>query len=153
MPLAVETAWGTFGSVWAEAGLAALLYPAAGPPGKRSSEARVQQLEQELDEYLAGRRRQFETRLAPVGTNFQRRVWAEVERIPYGQTRTYSQVAAASGFPAAMRAVGGANGANPLPILIPCHRLVGTDGRLRGYGGGLDMKRRLLELETSVLSA
>ncbi|MDQ6897907.1 MAG: methylated-DNA--[protein]-cysteine S-methyltransferase [Candidatus Dormibacteraeota bacterium] len=153
MPLAVETAWGTFGSVWAKGGLAALLYPAGGPPCQRTGEARVKQLERELDEYLAGRRRQFETPLAPTGTSFQRRVWAEVGRIPYGQTRTYSQVAAASGSPAAVRAVGGANGANPLPILIPCHRLVGTDGRLRGYGGGLDLKRRLLELETSVLTA
>ncbi|MBJ7602721.1 MAG: methylated-DNA--[protein]-cysteine S-methyltransferase [Candidatus Dormibacteraeota bacterium] len=153
MQLAVETAWGTFGSVWALEGLAALLYPAGGPPCERSSEARVKQLEQELDEYLTGGRRDFETPLAPVGTSFQRRVWAEVQRIPYGQTRTYSQVAAASGSPTAVRAVGGANGANPVPILIPCHRLVGTDGCLRGYGGGLDMKRRLLELETFALSA
>lgn len=147
-PLAVESAWGTFGSFWSEAGLAALLYPAPDHIFRRSSDGRVRRLEQELTEYLAGRLRTFETPLAPVGTSFQRRIWAEVCRIPYGQARTYTQVAAACGSGAAARAVGGANGANPLPILIPCHRLVGSDGRLCGYGGGLEMKRRLLEMES-----
>jgi O-6-methylguanine DNA methyltransferase len=81
------------------------------------------------------------------GTDFQLRVWRELERIPYGETRSYSQIAAAIGTPQAVRAVGAANGANPIPIVVPCHRVIGAGGKLVGYGGGLPLKRRLLELE------
>jgi methylated-DNA-[protein]-cysteine S-methyltransferase len=82
-----------------------------------------------------------------VGTEFQRRVWIELTRIPYGETRTYRQMANAIGAPAAVRAVGAANGANPIAIVVPCHRVIGVGGKLVGYGGGLPLKRRLLDLE------
>ena len=91
--------------------------------------------------------RSFDLPLDPRGTSFQRRVWAALTAIPWGETRTYAQIAAAVGSPRAVRAVGQANHRNPIPILIPCHRVVGADGTLTGYGGGLELKRKLLELE------
>jgi methylated-DNA-[protein]-cysteine S-methyltransferase len=81
------------------------------------------------------------------GTPFQKRVWKELEKIPYGETRSYMQIAVAVGAPKAVRAVGAANGSNPIPIIVPCHRVIGTSGKLTGYGGGLPLKKRLLELE------
>ena len=104
---------------------------------------------EQLSAYFAGTRRSFDLPLDPRGTPFQRLVWDAVLAVPYGETRTYSQIARAIGRPNAVRAVGAANGANPLAPIIPCHRLVGADGGLRGYGGGLAMKRWLLELEQS----
>lgn len=102
----------------------------------------------ELDAYLAGERRAFTVPLAPpAGTPFQLRVWAALERIPYGTTTTYGALAATIGAPLAIRAVGAANGRNPLSILRPCHRVVGAGGALTGYGGGLAAKRALLDLE------
>lgn len=101
----------------------------------------------ELEEYLAGARREFSVPLAPKGTAFQRRVWDALRAIPYGETRSYKQVAESVGSPAACRAVGLANNRNPIAVLIPCHRVVGADGSLVGYGGGLEVKRRLLGLE------
>jgi methylated-DNA-[protein]-cysteine S-methyltransferase len=101
----------------------------------------------QLQAYLEGRLRDFDLPLAPEGTTFQFSVWDEVARIPYGEVRTYSDVAVSVGNPAATRAVGAANGANPIPIVIPCHRVVRTGGALGGYGGGLPMKRALLTLE------
>jgi epoxyqueuosine reductase len=100
-------------------------------------------------EYLEGKRRAFELALDLRGTPFQRRVWQALLEIPYGETRTYREVAAAIGRPAAVRAVGTANGANPVPLVVPCHRVVATGGRLGGYGGGLPLKARLLALERS----
>ena len=94
-----------------------------------------------------GRCRSFELDLAPSGTEFQQQVWDEVSRIPYGGTRSYGEVARRLRKPTAVRAVGTANGANPIPIVIPCHRVVGADGSLVGYGGGLDVKAALLEHE------
>ena len=85
--------------------------------------------------------------LAPAGTPFQQRVWRALEAIPYGETRTYAQIAAAVGNPRAVRAVGGANHRNPLPVVIPCHRVIGADGSLTGYAGGLERKTLLLGLE------
>jgi O-6-methylguanine DNA methyltransferase len=105
----------------------------------------------ELSAYLSGRLQSFETPLDLRGTPFQRRVWAEVAAIRYGEMATYGEIAARIGHPKAVRAVGAANGANPLPIFVPCHRVVGADGRLRGYGGGLDVKAALLRLERSSL--
>jgi O-6-methylguanine DNA methyltransferase len=102
----------------------------------------------QIAEYLNGTRRQFDLPLDLRGTEFQRRVWAAVAGIPYGQTRTYAQIAQAIGKPLAVRAVGAANGANPLPLVVPCHRVLGSDGSLTGYGGGLDVKRKLLEMES-----
>lgn len=102
----------------------------------------------QLEEYLAGERRAFDLPLAPgLGTPFQRRVWAALEAIPYGATTTYGALAAQLGVARAVRAVGAANGRNPLSIVRPCHRVVGSGGALTGYGGGLPAKRTLLALE------
>lgn len=101
----------------------------------------------QLDEYFAGKRRMFELALAPTGTAFQLAVLRALQEIPYGQTRSYRDIADSIGKPAAVRAVGAANGRNPLPIVIPCHRVIGADGSLTGFGGGLDAKRYLLALE------
>lgn len=101
----------------------------------------------QLDEYFAGRRRKFELPLAPSGTPFQLKVWRELRKIPYGKTITYAVLAHRAGNDAACRAVGAANGRNPLPIIVPCHRVIGSDGSLTGFGGGLAAKRKLLELE------
>ncbi len=101
----------------------------------------------QLGEYFAGRRTTFELPLRPIGNDFQLAVWAELARIPYGETRSYGSVARAIGDPGAAQAVGAANGQNPLPIVVPCHRVIGADGRLVGYGGGLARQRFLLDLE------
>lgn len=102
----------------------------------------------QLGEYFADRRREFDLPLAPAGSEFQLQVWAELRQIPYGATWSYGRVAERLGLPpGGSRAVGLANGANPLPIVVPCHRVIGADGRLTGYAGGLDIKRRLLEIE------
>ena len=101
----------------------------------------------ELRDYFAGERKRFEIALAPEGTPFQRKTWETLRRIPFGETITYSELARRVGNPRACRAVGAANGRNPLSIVIPCHRVVGSRGKLTGYAGGVDVKRRLLELE------
>ncbi|SDM14015.1 methylated-DNA-[protein]-cysteine S-methyltransferase [Dendrosporobacter quercicolus] len=101
----------------------------------------------QLLEYLAGRRRQFAVPLAPAGTAFRQRVWQAVGAIPYGQTLSYQEVAQRIGKPSAARAVGNANRRNPLPVFIPCHRVIGAKGQLTGYLGGLDIKKYLLGLE------
>jgi methylated-DNA-[protein]-cysteine S-methyltransferase len=93
----------------------------------------------------------FSLPLRPSGTDFQRRVWKALEGIPYGDTASYGDIAKAIGAPGSARAVGAANGANPLPIVVPCHRVIGTNGSLTGYGGGIDRKRKLLALETRAL--
>lgn len=103
----------------------------------------------ELAEYFAGSRRDFTLPLAPQGTPFQQAVWAALRTIPYGQTRTYGQIAARIGHPRSCRTVGMANHRNPLPIVIPCHRVVGSSGALTGYAGGLPVKEFLLNLETT----
>jgi methylated-DNA-[protein]-cysteine S-methyltransferase len=97
--------------------------------------------------YFAGHLREFQVPLDMQGTSFQLRVWRQLGTIPYGETRSYLQIATAIGSPAAVRAVGAANGANPIPIVVPCHRVIGASGKLVGYGGGLPLKKRLLELE------
>ena len=101
----------------------------------------------QLDEYFAGARRKFDLPLAPRGTPFQLKVWRELRKIPYGRTITYATLARRAGNEAACRAVGAANGRNPLPIVVPCHRVLGSDGSLTGFGGGIDAKRALLQLE------
>ncbi len=107
-------------------------------------------LRRQLAEYFAGRRKRFEIPLAPSGTAFQLSVWRALKKIPYGQTRSYAQLAEALGRPEAFRAVGTANGANPLPVLLPCHRVVGSDGSLHGYAAGLAVKSFLLKLEGAI---
>lgn len=104
----------------------------------------------QLRAYFAGKLRRFDLPLDLQGTEFQLRVWRELEAIPFGETRSYSQIAATIGAPRAVRAVGAANGANPIPIVVPCHRVIGAAGTLVGYGGGLPLKKRLLELEGSL---
>jgi methylated-DNA-[protein]-cysteine S-methyltransferase len=101
----------------------------------------------QLEAYFRGERRVFDLPLALRGTPFQLRVWAELLRIPYGATISYGELARQLGDPNLTRAVGAANGANPVSIIVPCHRVIGADGSLTGYGGGLEMKRRLLALE------
>lgn len=105
------------------------------------------EVHRQLTEYFSGRRRSFDLELAPEGTEFQRRVWRALGDIPYGCTSGYGELAEAIGRPGAGRAVGAANGANPMPIVIPCHRVIAADGSLGGFGGGLDRKVLLLELE------
>jgi methylated-DNA-[protein]-cysteine S-methyltransferase len=105
----------------------------------------------QLRAYFAGELEEFELRLAPEGTEFQRRVWSELSKIPYGDTVSYGELARRIGNPKASRAVGLANGSNPIPIIIPCHRVIGSNGKLTGYGGGLPIKRKLLALEKGQL--
>lgn len=107
----------------------------------------LQETEEQLNEYFAGARREFDLPLAPKGTVFQKAVWAEMNKIPYGEVRTYGQLAAALGKPKAARAVGGACHCNPIAIIQPCHRVVGANGSLTGYAYGLEVKEYLLELE------
>lgn len=102
---------------------------------------------EELDQYFKGERRVFTLPVKPEGTAFQREVWEALLRIPYGQTRSYKDLALSVNRPKAFRAVGGANHNNPISIVIPCHRVIGASGKLTGYGGGLDRKRALLDLE------
>jgi len=107
----------------------------------------LDELARQLRAYFAGKLRRFDLPLDPQGTAFQKRVWRHLESIPFGATQSYRHVADAIGASEAVRAVGAANGANPIPIVIPCHRVIGTSGKLVGYGGGLELKKRLLELE------
>jgi len=111
----------------------------------------LDETERQLRAYFAGRLRDFSLPCRVQGTDFQKSVWCTVLRIPYGRTRTYLDLARELKTPGAARAVGAANGANPLPIVIPCHRVVASGGGLGGYGGGVDLKRRLLALEGSIL--
>lgn len=101
----------------------------------------------ELEEYFQGKRKEFTVPCRPEGTDFQKRVWEALTRIPYGETRTYKEIAVEIGNPGASRAVGMANNKNPVPIIIPCHRVIGSDGKLTGYAGGLGVKEFLLNLE------
>jgi len=107
----------------------------------------LEQAERQLAEYFAGERREFDLPLNPQGTAFQKEVWKALQEIPYGETRSYGEIACAVGREKAFRAVGMANHNNPISIIIPCHRVIGADGSLTGYGGGLDKKRFLLQLE------
>ncbi|QJQ98171.1 methylated-DNA--[protein]-cysteine S-methyltransferase [Halomonas sp. PGE1] len=134
------------------AGLCRLTLAAEGEPdpeaARRDDDALAEARDQLLA-YLEGRRHGFSLPLAPGGSDFQREVWSALLRIPWGETRTYGELARRLGREGAARAIGTANGANPLPLLIPCHRVVAADG-LGGYSGGLALKRRLLELEGSL---
>ncbi|MCY4344291.1 MAG: methylated-DNA--[protein]-cysteine S-methyltransferase [Gammaproteobacteria bacterium] len=132
--------------------LTAIRFPLEGKrpapePGWQLADASFGDVREQLDGYFAGRRQRFDLPLAPSGTAFQRKVLAALQAIPYGETRSYKEVAAAIGKPRAVRAVGAANGRNPIPIIIPCHRVIGSDGSLTGFGGGLAAKRALLALE------
>ncbi len=105
----------------------------------------------QMEEYLRGERKDFDVPLAPEGTSFQQQVWKALQDIPYGETRSYKDIAMAIGKPKAMRAVGMANHHNPISFIIPCHRVIGANGSLVGYGGGLELKKKLLDLEKTYL--
>ncbi len=111
----------------------------------------LQQAREQLQEYFAGRRQVFDLPLAPRGSNFQMKVWRELRAVPYGKTVSYLDIARALGDPKAVRAVGNANGKNPISIIIPCHRVIGRDGKLIGYGGGLWRKEWLLKHEGALI--
>ena len=128
-------------------------YPGKVADGWRRGGAVVANAREQLGEYFAGRRRLFDLPLAPSGTAFQLRVWQALQDIPYGATCSYGEQARAMGQPRAVRAVGAANGRNPIPIVVPCHRVIGGDGRLTGYAGGLDIKKFLIELERRHVNA
>ncbi|MEO8050548.1 MAG: methylated-DNA--[protein]-cysteine S-methyltransferase [Acidobacteriota bacterium] len=117
------------------------------PEWQESQRGPVGEAARQLREYFAGKRAEFDLPLAPAGTAFQRAVWRQLQQIPYGETISYAELARRVGNPKASRAVGSANGANPLPIVIPCHRVIASDGTLGGFGGGLPTKQMLLALE------
>ena len=139
-----------------DAGLHAIEFAENRHPVKRSEDwhqgahPSLTEAHRQLDEYFAGTRRVFDLPLSPQGTDFQREVWNTLASIPYGQTISYAQLAQRIGKPSAMRAVGAANGRNPLPIVLPCHRVIGSNAALTGYGGGLQRKRWLLEHEKAI---
>lgn len=140
------------------AGLAAIHFesrtsPATIDPGWRQSRGPFRSLIGQLEEYFRGERREFEVELAPTGTPFQQSVWAELRLIPYGSVTSYGELARKIGKPTAYRAVGAANGANPWPIVVPCHRVIGSDRSLTGFGGGLGAKQTLLRLEAETSGA
>jgi methylated-DNA-[protein]-cysteine S-methyltransferase len=119
-------------------------------PDWRRDDAAFAPVRIQLEEYFAGQRTTFELELAMAGTAFQRRVWAALREIPYGETTSYGELARRLGTPDAARAVGLANGRNPISVIVPCHRVIGADGSLTGFGGGLERKRLLLDLESPV---
>lgn len=119
-------------------------------PSNGALPAALREAKRQLGEYFDGTRQDFDLPLSAGGTQFQRRVWAELQRIPFGETVSYGELAARIGRPSGSRAVGQANGANRLPIVVPCHRVISHDGKLGGYGGGLPTKQRLLDLERRV---
>ncbi len=146
--VALPTALGTFEALLSDAGVRELRFPnqrlgAATEPG----DPRAAALAEQLDAYLDGRLERFTVPLDLRGTAFQLRVWRALVEIPYGQVRSYSEVAASIDRPAAVRAVGAANGANPVPVVVPCHRVIGSNGSLVGFGPGIDWKLRLLSIE------
>jgi methylated-DNA-[protein]-cysteine S-methyltransferase len=114
--------------------------------GRRFDEV-LRKTTRQLDAYFGGQLKSFDIPLKPAGTPFQLRVWSALRDIPFGETRSYGQMASAIGTPSAMRAVGAANGRNPIAIVVPCHRVIGADGSLTGFGGGIERKRFLLRLE------
>ena len=150
----VDSPVGQLTLVASERGLAAILWendnPRRVPLGEVSESGDhpvLLETERQLREYFAGQRKEFALPMDFRGTEFQRKVWHALLAIPFGQTRSYAQIAAQIGCPAAVRAVGAANGRNPLSIIAPCHRVVGSNGKLTGFAGGLEAKAKLLSLE------
>ncbi|MCZ6830967.1 MAG: methylated-DNA--[protein]-cysteine S-methyltransferase [Gammaproteobacteria bacterium] len=119
-----------------------------GSDGEASNDEVLQQCERQLQEYFAGERQAFQLPLAAQGTEFQQRVWTALQAIPFGERRSYRDIADGIGNRKAVRAVGAANGKNPIPIVVPCHRVIGSDGSLTGFAGGLAAKQLLLQLES-----
>lgn len=121
-----------------------------GTPGAEPTDPVLREVTRQLREYFAGERRAFDLPLRPAGTPFQQEVWQALRAIPYGQTVSYGAIAGQVGRPRAVRAVGAANGRNPLAVIVPCHRVIGANGTLTGYAGGLEIKRWLLSHESSI---
>jgi methylated-DNA-[protein]-cysteine S-methyltransferase len=125
--------------------------PSIGPDWvEDGSSPALAQCRSQVTEYFEGRRRAFDVALQPEGSEFQRRVWSEIARIPYGKTLTYAELAARAGAPGSARAAGSATGRNPHTLIVPCHRVVGSDGSLTGYAGGVPRKMKLLEIEDAL---
>jgi methylated-DNA-[protein]-cysteine S-methyltransferase len=148
----IQTPIGSLLATRTEKGIASISFMTNGRPvppqtGWRRSDGLFHDLREQLGSYFDGHLTSFDLPLDPAGTTFQCDVWTALLSIPYGATRSYSEIARAVGRPKAVRAVGAANGANPLPIVVPCHRVIGSNGSLTGFGGGMDVKKRLLELE------
>jgi methylated-DNA-[protein]-cysteine S-methyltransferase len=122
------------------------------PPGWKPGNSEFTEAIRQLKSYFRGELKEFDLLLAMEGTEFQLRVWNALRAIPYGETISYAQLAQRIGNPKAVRAVGLANGSNPIPIIVPCHRVIGSDGSLTGFGGGISTKKKLLELESKQLS-
>lgn len=121
-------------------------------PAREGRPAAVAAAAEQIEEYFSGERLAFDLPLDPVGTAFQRSVWFALDEIPYGETASYGAIAARVGKPSAFRAVGATNGRNPIPLVLPCHRVIGASGKLVGYGGGLELKEALLAHERTVLA-
>ncbi len=162
--IAVDTPVGRLTVVAGPGGLRAVLWPEDDParvvldadvevldPTALPADDLLRRARQQLEEYLAGERTEFDLPLDPVGTPFQQRAWAVLRTIPYGTTISYGEQARQLGAPTAARAVGAANGRNPLSVVVPCHRVTGADGRLTGFAGGLDAKAWLLDHEREVV--
>lgn len=132
----------------AHAGLLTAIDFDARPHGTRMNDDLLDEAERQLTQYFAGGRTTFDLPLASEGSEFQKKVWAELQRIPFGETASYGEIARRLGYePVISRAVGAANGANPIPIVVPCHRVIGSNGTLTGYAGGIERKKTLLALE------
>jgi O-6-methylguanine DNA methyltransferase len=145
---AVETQLTRLAVTTVDGTVTAIHLNAAGGTSPQSSFERM--VARQLVEYMAGARRRFTFPIEAMGSPFDRAVWKALQSIPYGETRSYHDVAEAVGKPSGARAVGGSNHRNPIPLVIPCHRVVSADGSLGGFGGGVDLKRRLLELEGAI---
>lgn len=142
--------------IGSDKGLAAILWENDNPRRVRIKTATADEhhpvlleAERQLAEYFADKRKSFSLKLDPVGTKFQNDVWRQLSAIPFGETRTYAEIAQKLGNPRASRAVGAANGRNPISIVVPCHRVIGSSGKLTGFAGGLEAKARLLDLENT----
>lgn len=152
----IDSPVGRLRLVGSDAGLAGVLWEKQDPAESGFTLDREElrhpvlvQAAKELREYFAGARREFSVRLDFTGTEFQNKVWRALRSIPFGETRSYGELAAQIGAPKASRAVGAANGRNPIPIILPCHRVIGSSGSLTGFGGGLPMKKQLLAHENA----
>ena len=148
----IETQFATFAAwVDAEGRLVRFNLDADGAenvyPDARRDDRAIAAVRKQVKEYCAGKRTEFDLELAPRGTEFQQSVWHALLAIPYGETRSYGEIARTIGQPTAARGVGAANGSNPIALIVPCHRVIGADGSLTGYGGGLPLKRKLLAHE------